>query len=171
MEARQTILDEAIEAWEDARKGVIDEVENIPPDKFDFRPAPAVRSVSELVLHIMEVSLMMTGELTREDTNLRREPWPRLLARYSGPIEDIGGKRQLLVALRNTLRDGVKEFRRAGELHMLQYIVRFDGQRGTRLAWFHHGIAQEMYHRGQLALYQRLMGITPALTKRIEGSG
>ena len=169
MDERHTILDEAIDAWEDARNGVIDEVENIPSGKFDFRPAPEVRNVSELILHIMEVSLMMTGELTREDTNLQRDPWPRLLARYSGPIKDISGKRQLLAALRSTLRDGVKAFRAAGDLHMLQYITRFDGQKGTRLAWFHHGIAQEMYHRGQLTLYQRLMGMTPALTKRIHG--
>lgn len=170
MTGRKTILDEAIDAWEDARNGVIAEVENIPSDKFDFRPAPGVRSVSELVLHIMEVSLMMAGELTREDTDLRRDPWPKLLARYSGPIRDISGKRQLLAALRATIRDGVKAFRAAGDLHMMQLIVRFDGEKGTRLAWFHHGIAQEMYHRGQLALYQRLMGITPALTKRIQGS-
>lgn len=169
MNDRKTILDEAIDAWEDARTGVIAEVENIPSDKFDFRPAPGVRTVSELVLHIMEVSLMMTGELTREDTNLQRDPWPKLLARYSGPIRDISGKRQLLAALRNTLRDGVKSFRAAGDLHMMQFLTRFDGQKGTRLAWFHHGISQEMYHRGQLALYQRLMGITPALTKLIQG--
>jgi uncharacterized damage-inducible protein DinB len=170
MSARTTILEEAIEAWEDARSGVIDEVENIPADQFDFRPAPEVRNVSELVLHILEVSLMMAGELTREDTNLRREPWPRLLARYSKPIDGITGKRQLLAALRSTLRDGIKAFRTAGELHMMQQIIRFDGEKGTRFAWFHHGISQEMYHRGQLALYQRLMGIKPALTKRIEGS-
>ena len=169
MNDRKTILDEAIDAWEDARNGVIDEVENIPSDQFDFRPAAGVRTVSELVLHILEVSLMMAGELTREDTNLQREPWPKLLARYSGPIRDISGKRRLLAALRSTLKDGVKAFRAAGDLHMAQYITRFDGQKGTRLAWFHHGVAQEMYHRGQLALYQRLMGITPALTKRIHG--
>src|SRR5512132_1877126 len=107
MNDRKTILDEAIDAWEDARNGVIAEVENIPSDKFDFRPAPGVRTVSELVLHILEVSLMMTGELTREDTNLQREPWPKLLARYSGPIREISGKRQLLAALRSTLRHGV----------------------------------------------------------------
>ena len=52
---------------------------------------------------------------------------------------------------------------------MMQFIVRFDGKRGTRLAWFNHGIAHEMYHTGQLALIQRVMGITPALTKAIQG--
>ena len=52
---------------------------------------------------------------------------------------------------------------------MLQLVVRFDGEKGTRMAWLFHGIDQEMYHRGQLALYQRLMNIEPALTKKIRG--
>jgi uncharacterized damage-inducible protein DinB len=52
---------------------------------------------------------------------------------------------------------------------MLQNIRRFDGEMGTRLAWMHHGISHEEYHRGQLALYARLMGRVPALTKRILG--
>jgi uncharacterized damage-inducible protein DinB len=166
-----SILEETIEAWEDTRNGLIAEVENVPPKQFDFRAAKGVRSVSELVRHIMEVSLMMAGELTRDDTNLHRAPWPRLLALYSKPIEGLTNKRQLVGALRSTLRDGVKAFRAAGELHMLQWIVRFDGQRGTRLAWFNHGVAHENYHKGQLALIQRLIGITPALTKMIESSG
>ncbi len=165
----RTLLEEAIEAWQDARNGVIEEVENLPANQFDFRPTPDVRSVTELVIHILEVSLMMAGELPREDTNLRRLPWPKLIAHYSKPIENVSGKRALLAALRSTLRDGVKEFQRAGEIHMLQQITRFDGNKGTRLEWFHHGIAQEMYHRGQLALYARLLGLKPALTQRIEG--
>jgi uncharacterized damage-inducible protein DinB len=53
---------------------------------------------------------------------------------------------------------------------MLQLITRFDGTPGTRMAWLHHGIDQEMYHRGQLTLYARLLGIEPALTKRIRGA-
>ena len=165
-----TLLEEAIDSWQDARNGVINEVENLPAARFDFRPTAETRTVTELILHIMEVSLMMTGELTREDTNLRRTPWPKLLAHYSGPIENLSGKKGLVAALRTTLRDGIKEFRRAGEVHMLQQLVRFDGKKGTRLQWFHHGIAQEEYHRGQLALYARLIGVTPALTKLITGS-
>jgi uncharacterized damage-inducible protein DinB len=150
---------------------VIAEVENIPANRFDFRPTPDNRSVTELVLHIMEVSLMMVGELTREETDLTRASFPTLIAQHAKPIRGLTTKRQLLPVLRSTLRDGVKAFRDAGELHMLQYLVRFDGQPGTRLAWFHHGISQEEYHRGQLAIYQRLLGITPALTRLIQSGG
>jgi uncharacterized damage-inducible protein DinB len=166
-----SLLEETIEAWEGARNGVIAEVENIPANRFDFRPTPDNRSVTELVLHIMEVSLMMVGELTREETDLTRASFPTLIAQHSKPIRGLKTKRELLPALRRTLREGVKAFRDAGELHMLQLLTRFDGERGTRLAWFHHGIAQEEYHRGQLALYQRLLGITPALTKLIQSGG
>jgi len=165
-----SLLEEVIEAWEGTRDGVIAEVENIPPKQFDFRPSDASRTVSELVIHIMEVSLMMVGELTREDTNLKRAPWPKLLAMYSKPIDGLKSKRDLVSALRSTVRDGSKAFRAAGELHMMQLISRFDGKLGTRLAWFNHGVAHENYHQGQLATYQRLIGVTPALTKMIEGA-
>lgn len=164
-----TLLEEAVEAWQDARRGVIAEIENIPAGRFDFRPADGVRSVTELALHIMEVSLMMVGELTREDGDFTRKPFPQLVGEYSAPLDGLRGKDAIVRALHSTLDDGVTAFRKAGELHMLQAIRRFDGRLGTRMAWFHHGIDQEMYHRGQLALYQRLMGITPALTKLIRG--
>jgi len=39
----------------------------------------------------------------------------------------------------------------------------------SRLTWLNHAIAHEEYHRGQLALYARLLGRVPALTRLIEG--
>ncbi len=162
-----SLLEETLEAWTDVRQGLIEEVENIPADRFDFRPAPEVKSVAELVQHILEVALMMTGELTRPDTDFRRAPWPELLDLYASHVKVASSKAQLLGLLGSSLAEAELSFREAGELHMLQFITRFDGQAGTRLAWLHHGIAQEMYHRGQLVLYERLMGIEPALTRRI----
>jgi len=164
-----SILEEVIEAWEGTRDGVISEVENIPDGKFDFRPTKDNRTAAELVLHIMEVSCMMAGELPRKDTDLQRAPWPDLLAMYNKPIRGLKTKSELIAALKSTIKDGVKVFRDAGELHMMQLIKRFDGKMGTRMAWFNHGVAHENYHQGQLAIYQRLMVIKPALTKMIEG--
>lgn len=164
-----TILEEVLESWEDARVGVIEEFQNIPADRFDFRPAKDVRSVLELGIHILEVAMMMTGELTRPDTNFRRAPWPKLLEMYASPAHKLTSRQQTIKLMRSQLKDGLKAFRKAGELHMLQFIKRFDGTPGTRLAWLQHGIAQEMYHRGQLTTYARLLGLEPALTTRIKG--
>ena len=165
-----SFLDETLEAWRGVRDGIIDEVENIPADKFDFRPTPEVRSVKEMVQHILEVSMMMTEELTRADTNLKRKPWPKLLEMYAKAAHDAETKDELLDVLRMTMDDAEKKFRAAGDLHMWQYMERFDGKHGTRMQWWHHGIAQEEYHRGQLATYARLMGLVPALTQRIHGT-
>jgi uncharacterized damage-inducible protein DinB len=164
-----TLFDEAIEAWQDARNGVIQELENIPSARFDFGPAPGTRSVGELALHIAEVSLMMVGELTRGDGDFRRASYETLIAEYRAPLDGLRGKREIVAALKRTLKEGVRTFRDAGELHMLGPIRRFDGQVGTRFAWMHHGIAHEEYHRGQIAMIARLMGLKPALTKLIEG--
>ncbi len=164
-----SMLDETMDAWRDARHGVIDEVRNIPAGKFGFRPTPEVRSVTELVQHILEVAMMMTGELTRPDTNLHRAPWPKLLAIYAKPAWRAKTKARLLALLKSQLKDGERQFRRAGELSLYQYLKRFDGVPGTKFAWWHHGIAHEEYHRGQLATYARLLGLTPALTQKING--
>jgi uncharacterized damage-inducible protein DinB len=164
-----SLLDETIEGWWDVRSGVIAEVDNIPAGKFDFRPVPEVRNVRELVQHILEVAMTMTGELTRPDTDLRRYPWPKLLKHYAGPAYEATTKAQLLKLLESQMKDAEQKFRAAGELALFQYLTRFDGKQGSKFAWWHHGIAQEEYHRGQLATYQRLMGIVPALTKAIHG--
>jgi uncharacterized damage-inducible protein DinB len=171
-EARtDTLLEEALAAWEDARRGVVAEARNIPGDRYDYRPDGDVRSVRELLVHIMEVSEMMIGELTRADGSFRRAPFPELLEEHAGHLDGLSGKEELLEALEATLEGGLQRFREAGELHMLGPIEQFDGEEGTRLGWLHHGIAQEMYHRGQLCTYQRLMGLVPALTRRIRGGG
>lgn len=166
----ESLLDEALEAWADARLGVIAELENLPADGWAERPVPGMRSVAEMAVHILEVAEMMVGELCREDTDFRRRPWPELLALHAGDLLELSERDELLAALRATLEEGIARFRDVGELHMLQTIERFDGAQGTRLAWLHHGIAQEMYHRGQLAVYARLLGEVPALTKRIEAA-
>jgi len=169
MNRMMSFLDETLEAWLDVRQGVIDEVKNIPPQKFDFRPTPEVKSVRELVQHILEISMLMTGELTRRDTNFKRYPWPKMIKQYAEAAQRAQTKRELLMLLGAQMRDAEKRFRKAGDLAMWQFIERFDGEQGTKMQWLHHGIAQEMYHRGQLATYARLIGLEPALTKRIGG--
>lgn len=162
-------LTESLSAWRDVREGVIDEVKNIRATQFDFRPTPEVRSARELVQHILEVACMMTGELTRTDTDFRRAPWTELLGQYAAHVYDAQTKKELMGLLQSQMDEAVRAFRKAGEREMWKTITNFDGTKGTKMQWLHHGIAQEMYHRGQLTTYARLMGLTPALTKRIGG--
>ncbi len=164
-----TLLEEALEAWAYTRRGVIDEFRNLPASSLDRRPSPESRTASELARHLIEMSLMIGGELSRPDGDFTRKPFPRLIREYAKGISRRPSRAAILTLLQTTHARADRQIRRAGELHMLQYITRFDGQPGTRLAWMHHAIAHEEYHRGQLALYARLAGRTPALTKKILG--
>jgi uncharacterized damage-inducible protein DinB len=165
-----SILSEALQAWEDTRNGIIEEVQSLGSKDFDFRPTPQNRTVGELVEHIMEVSLMMAGELTRPGGSFRRQSYEAFIAEYARIRRGRQSKASLIEDLKSTHADGDRRIRTAGELFMLQLIEGFDGQPITRLAWFYHGIAHEEYHRGQLALYARLLGRVPALTQRISSA-
>ena len=169
MTALTTLLEEALEAWEFTREGVIDELKSIPEKDMGFAPTEKSRSVIELAQHVIESGMMMSGELSRSDGDFQRKSYEGFLHEYAKGVGGSRTKPQLLALLKKSHQDGAKRIRHAGELQMLQLINRFDGQKGTRLAWMHHGIAHEEYHRGQLALYARLLGRVPALTRRILG--
>jgi len=165
------LLEEALEAWSYTRAGVVEEVENLSEKDLAFAPRPESRTAAELVRHIVESGLLMSGELSRNDGDFRRKGYEDLLSEHSrgAGLASKRTKRELIASLRGTHRTGEAKLRKAGELQMLQFIRRFDGIFGTRFAWMQHGISHEEYHRGQLALYARLTGRVPALTQRILG--
>ena len=165
-----SLLDEALEAWEYTRSGVIDEIRNLSDADLQFRPHAESRSATELAVHIIEAGLVMAGELSRADGNFQRKPYPQLFKEHVRGLPRARGKARLIALLKRTQVEGGRKIRAAGELGMLGPIVRFDGLRGTRLAWMNHGIAHEDYHRGQIALIARIVGRVPALTQRIYGT-
>ena len=164
-----TVLDEALEAWHYTRAGVISEIRNLPDVSLTFRPATNSRTAAEIAVHIAESGLMMAGELSRPDGDFRRKSFPQFMKEYARGVKHTNNKKQLISLLTKTHDEGAKKLQKAGELQMLQLINRFDGQQGSRIAWMNHGIAHEEYHRGQLALYARLVGRVPALTQLIYG--
>ncbi|HEU5248949.1 MAG TPA: hypothetical protein VFW15_03100, partial [Thermoanaerobaculia bacterium] len=126
----RSILEETLEAWSFTRNGVIEEARNLPEKDFGFRASERSRSVIELLQHVIESGLLMSGELSRPDGDFRRKSYEGLLIEYARGISGMRSKRQLLAALRQTHTDGEKRIRAAGELQMLQLITRFDGKKG-----------------------------------------
>ena len=166
-----SLLDEALEAWGDARRGVIAELRSVPPGQIDFRPEPGARSVAEIAQHVVDTALMWCVELSNPDGDFTRMSFAEFMEAHGTPAAKRPDDRSGLVRLlRSTHAAGARRLRRVGDVGILQTIRRFDGETGTRLAWLHHGIANEEYHRGQLALYVRLLGRTPALTRLIAGA-
>jgi uncharacterized damage-inducible protein DinB len=164
------LLEEALQAWTYARDGVLGELENIPAVEYSFKPGPKSRTVTELVQHIAESALMAAGELSRPDGNFQRQPYPDFIKEYAGTRTQVTHKAALVGLLKTIAAEAHEQLRAAGEPKLLEPIVQFNGEPASRLTWLHHAIAHEEYHRGQIALYARLLGRTPALTKLIEGT-
>jgi uncharacterized damage-inducible protein DinB len=169
-ESAPSLLDEALTGWKYAREGFIAEAREIPAEHWGFRPHPNSRSVQELVVHLLQSGQMMVGELTRADGDFKRQSFLEHLAEHAADVPGDGDPQTLLALLSSTLEEGQARFREAGEIQLLQRIRQFDGSYATRYSWFHHGVAHEEYHRGQLALYARLLGRIPALTQMIYGA-
>ena len=166
-----TLFDESLDAWQYARQGFIAEAENIPAGDWGFRPTPENRDVSELVRHILEASSMAVGELTRPDGDFTRQPFPDHIEEHAGHLPDTAEPGAWLDLLGSQLGRGMERIREAGAELMAEPITQFNGEPASRLVWFHHSIAHEEYHRGQLALYARLTGNVPALTQKIQAGG
>src|SRR5262245_1983901 len=163
------LLGEFIDAWRYTRDGVIAEVENLPDDKFTVRPDGLGRSALDLANHVIESGRLM-AELCRPDGDFQRKSYDELIAEHMLPGDVATTKTEALEVLGRSFAEGVALFQDAGLDRLMQPIRQFNGEKATRIVWMHHGIAHEEYHRGQIALFARLLGETPALTKAIQGA-
>jgi uncharacterized damage-inducible protein DinB len=165
----ERLLEESLTAWSYTREGVIAECRYIPEGQFTFQPTDRSRDVAALAAHIIEAGLMAAGELSRPDGNFTRQAYPAFIREYAGTRAHLAAKEPLMDLLRATHDESIARLRTAGAELMLTPIVQFNGEPAARLTWLHHAIGHEEYHRGQLALYARLLGHVPALTQLIEG--
>lgn len=164
------IFHELVESWRYTREGVLAEVRNFPDGFFTGRPANLKRSALDIVNHIVESGRLMAGELTRPDGDFLRKEYPDLIAEYLRPGDEASSKSEAVALLERSHAEGYAAIKAAGADLFVKEIRQFNGAPATRLSWMAHGISHEEYHRGQLALYARLYGVTPALTKLIQGS-
>ena len=154
-----------IGSWKEVRAGLIDEADQIPADKFSFQATPDTRSVAKLLQHIIEAQKLLVGEACRPDTNLLRQSFADQVKSYAPGVSEVNDKDALLNLLRTSMDKAEKELLGAGD-ELRNIMKRFDGKEMTKLAFLSFAIAHEMYHRGQLTVYERLLNIEPVLTKR-----
>jgi uncharacterized damage-inducible protein DinB len=157
-------IEQVFEQWQDVRNGFIKEVELIPADQLAFRAAPETRSVLELVQHVIESERVIVREVCRDDTNFKRG-FPTMIAEFASQVKDATTKDAVLELLRSSLEETKNVAVEFGDENFDKTMQRFDGRQGPKRAMISFAIAHEMYHRGQLTVYERLLGIEPALTR------
>lgn len=158
-------VDMLVNTWKEFRKGLIAEVEQIPEEKFDFRATPETRSIAELLQHIIEVQKMLIGEAGRADGNLRRQSFADHVKEYAPDVKRVNDKNGLLELLRSSMEICEASVRSNDDL-MPGSMGGIDGKPTPKLKVINFAMSHEMYHRGQLTVYERLLSLEPALTKQ-----
>jgi uncharacterized damage-inducible protein DinB len=160
-------INEVLDAWKEARAGLIAEVEQIPAEQFGFQATPESRSVAGILRHIIEAQTFFMPELCRPDTDFKRLPLHELMAKQAAESFSSGDKEELIARLKSTMEWAEATIRAFGEDALKEPVERLDGKRMSKLAYLQFLIAHEMHHRGQISVYERLMQIEPALTAKL----
>lgn len=160
-------LEEMLNFWKEVRAGLIAELAQIPAEQFGFQATPESRSVAGIIRHIVEAQKFLTGELCRPDTDFGRVPIRELAERHAVEAHSGGDKEELIGSLRSTLESAEAALRAFGEEALREKVQGRDGKTVSKLDLLYFYITHEMYHRGQISVYERLMQIEPVLTAKI----
>ena len=160
-------IEALINRWKETRSGLLEEVALIPADKFAFKPADESRTIAELLQHIIQTQKVLSNELCRPDTNLGKG-FPALIKEHASGVDSINDKEGLTRALEQSMDEAASTIENFGDEPLKETTTRFDGRAIQKIEFLNFIVAHEMYHRGQLTVYQRVLGIEPVMTIRFK---
>lgn len=159
-------------AFRTVRNNTIKIAEEIPEDKYSFRPAPGCRSVAETLVHVAVMPRVPQKiHFTDHLDSLVGFDFFGMVGALHAETEKPRTKAEILDLLRSEgekfarLLDGTSEAFLGEQVRYPEGMTppvksRFEMLSGTK--------EHEMHHRGQLMVVERMLGITPHLTRQME---
>jgi uncharacterized damage-inducible protein DinB len=140
--------------WRHVSQQLVALAEATPPEKFAWRPAPGVRSTSEVYMHIVMANfylLSVTGPKMPPDLKQNAE-------------KTVTTKADVISWLKRSL-EAVKQARLAEAPADLPRKVRIENRDSTVDAMYLRIIIHDNEHMGQLVAYARMTGVVPPWSK------
>ena len=136
--------------WKHVSQQLLALAEATPAEKFSWRPAPGVRSTSEVYMHIAIANfylLSVTGPKMPADLNDDME-------------KTVTSKAEVIAWLKRSL-EAVKTAHAAETPKDLERKVKIEGQDATVDGMYLRIIVHANEHMGQLIAYARMTGVVP----------
>ena len=137
--------------WGHVSRQLVELEESTPADKFAWRPAPGVRSTSEVYMHIAQANfylLSVTGPAMPSD------------AESDSLEKTVTSKADVIAFLKRSL-DAVKTARAQLKPGELQRKVKIEGKEVTVDGMYLRILVHDNEHMGQLIAYARMTGVVP----------
>jgi uncharacterized damage-inducible protein DinB len=159
------------ESFRTVRKNTIVAAEEIAADKYDFRPAPGLRTVGELLAHVA-VATRWPLRLHSEGVNfVDFQTFGASLARAAAEEQMLKTKDDIVAALKTDGEEFAAFLEGLSEEKLAESVGFPPPLQPSSKSRFEMLLApkeHEMHHRAQLMLIQRLLGIVPHLTRQRE---
>ncbi len=158
-------------AFRTVRENTIQIAEDIPADKYGFRPAEGSQSVAETLAHIAVVPEMQRRIHSARMTELTPELFQKQMPLLMAEAAQLTTKADIVKALHNegeefaTFLERLPDEALAEEVHFsppIQPAVK------TRFEMLLSVKEHEMHHRAQLMVVERMLGLVPHLTRRMQ---
>lgn len=154
------------------RGNTIKIAEEIPEDKYGFSPAPGTKTVGQLLTHIAFGS-RFAEQVHRVErrTAMAGFEFPKFMALWSADTDKPRTKAEILKLLRERGDDLAGWLESLSDDFLGESVTMHPGATPASRTRFDMllGVKEhEMHHRGQLMLIERILGITPHLTRDMQ---
>jgi len=162
---------ELADAFRTVRKNTIQIAEEIPENKYNFKAAPDIRSVGQLLTHIALATGFQLHIHENKIDDLKKVNFQELVQKF-GAEEAKPRTKAEVVALLQTEGDKFASYlERVPESFLTERVTMPPGSEQatkTRFEMLLSGKEHEMHHRGQLMTMQRMIGLVPHITRQMQ---
>ena len=163
---------EMAESARTVRKNTVAIAQDIPEEKYSFRPAPETRSVADLFAHIaLSPSFLLQVHGEERRTTLAGFDFPAYQQRMIAEEKAQRTKDQVIELLMARGEKWATWVEGLDDSFLAEVVTMPPGSTPaarTRFDMILSAKEHEMHHRGQLMLIERLLGIVPHLTRRFQ---
>ena len=161
---------ELVSSFRTVRGNTLQIAEDIPEDKYDFVPGEGARTIGRLLTHIA-LGYRFQHQVHRDGLDtLEGIDWPSLFEKITEEEAKPRTKQEIIDLLKNegdmwaNFVDGVSEE------FLAETVTMPEGSTPPAKSRFEMCLSvkeHEMHHRGQLMVAERLIGVVPHLTRRM----
>ena len=150
------------------RKNTLQIAEDIPEDKYGFKPTPECMSVAQVLAHIaLGYQFQKFVHVEEKRTTLAGIDFMALIGRFRAAEAALTTKAQIVDALKANGEAWASWVEGLSDAFLAEQVEMPAGPPPTksRFEMLLSTKEHEMHHRGQLMVFERLLGLTPHLTR------
>jgi uncharacterized damage-inducible protein DinB len=153
------------------RNNTIQIAEEIPEESYSFKPSPDSRSIGQTLAHIATVTGFQTYVHQNQIDSLTKVNFPEYIQQSRTEEDSLRTKAQIVAALKADGDKFAQFLESLPESVLSQSVGMMPGAQPaakSRLEMLLSAKEHEMHHRGQLMVMQRMLGMTPHLTRQMQ---